>query len=133
MPMNGQVAHPGKVPDILLVHSHADQVRHNVGETLVVVSFDPDHLYVALGVRKFANVTEKFPVFLGESAEVEVRENVTQKDQPPETIVLQHLGRVAGAAALRAQMDVGKDQRIVDGRIHTSFLVRKCYGMMKCR
>jgi hypothetical protein len=30
-------------------------------------------------------------------------------------------------------VDVGKDQRIVDGRIHTSFLVRECYGMMKYR
>jgi hypothetical protein len=28
-------------------------------------------------------------------------------------------------------MDVGKDQRIVDGRIHTLFLARECYGTMK--
>jgi hypothetical protein len=30
-------------------------------------------------------------------------------------------------------MDVGKDQRIVDGRIHTLFLAGECYGTMKSR
>ena len=57
-------------------------------------------------------------MFFSESSEVEIGENVAQQNQAPETILLQHAGGVAGAAALRAQMDVREDQRVVDGRIH---------------
>jgi len=72
-------------------------------------------------------------MLFGQAAEIQVSEDVAQQNQPLETIFLQHASGLASMAGVGAQMDVGKDQRIVNGRIHTLFLARKCYGLMKDR
>ncbi len=68
-------------------------------------------------------IAEKFPVLFFQAAEVEVGENVAEENQPAKSIFLQHAGGLTGAAAVRAQVHIGKDQRVVDGRIHALFLV----------
>src|SRR4029077_15635411 len=95
------------------------------------ISFDPDDLQITLRIRELADVTEKFPVLFGQPAEIQVGEDVAQQNQPAETVLLEHASGLARAAGVRSQMHVGKDQRIVDGRIHTLILARECYGMMK--
>jgi hypothetical protein len=104
---------------------------HDFGEALVMVAFDPDDFHVSLGIRELADVAEKFPVFFGKTAEVEVGKDVAQQDQSPKQVIFQNAGGVPGTAAIRPQMQVGEDQRVVNGRIHAPFLVQKCYGVMK--
>src|SRR5258708_3294699 len=56
-----------ELPDVILIDADADQVRHDVGKSVVVIAFDPDNLDVALGIRELANVAEKLPVIFGEA------------------------------------------------------------------
>ncbi len=108
-----------KLPNVFLVHPYSDQMRHDVGQALVVIAFDPDDLDVAFGIGEFADIAEEFPVFLGEPAKIEVGKNVAQKNEPAEPALFEQVGRFLDTAALRPKMYVGEDQRIVDGRIHT--------------
>src|SRR6185437_16018005 len=59
--VNGQVTTSGVIPLIFLVNLHADQVRHDLRQTMVVVPFHPDHFNVVLRVGQLANVAEKLP------------------------------------------------------------------------
>jgi hypothetical protein len=129
--VNGQVSQPGVLPRKVLVDLYSDQMRHHVGQTMVVVPFDPDYLDLTFGIGKFADVTQEAPVLFSETAEVQVREDIAQKNQSPKRILLEHAGGIVRAAAVRAEMHVGEDQRVVDGRIHTSVLAKECYGVMK--
>jgi hypothetical protein len=70
-------------------------------------------------------------MLLGEAAEIEVGKDIAQENQSPEAIVLQHIGRLAGATGLRAKMHVGKDQRVITRRIHIYVVSNQCYGAMK--
>ena len=129
--VNGEVAESGIFPFKLLVNLYPDQMRHHIGQTMVVVPFHPHHLYLTFGIGEFADITEEAPVLFGETAEVQVREDIAQKNQSPKRILLEHAGGIVRAAAVRAEMHVGEDQRVIDGRIHTSVLAKECYGVMK--
>ena len=124
--VNGEVAQPGIFPGELLVNFHTHQVRHHIGQAAVMIAFHPDHLYLTFGIRELADVTEEAPVFFGETPEIQVGENVAQQDQSLETIFLEHAGGIVRSAAVGAKVHVGEDQRVVDGRIHTSFLANGC-------
>ncbi len=54
-----------EIPGVFLIYADSNQMRHHVGEALVVIALDPYDLNVALGIREFADVSEKLPVFLG--------------------------------------------------------------------
>jgi len=82
--MNSDVADTTKIPHVLLIYLNADQVRHDVGQPIVVVPFHPHHFNSSLGIRQFANVTEELPMFFLEAAEIEVAKDVSQKDQSGE-------------------------------------------------
>jgi hypothetical protein len=114
----------------MLENTHAYQVRHDVAESVIVIAFHPYDLKVALGIRKLANVTQKLPVIFGQASEVEVGKNVAQKDQPVKSIFLQHASGFPRMAGLRTQVQIGKDQRVVHGQIHTSVVAMECYGVM---
>ncbi len=43
-------------PDVALVHGNADEVRHDLGETLIVVPFYPDDFNLALAIGEFSNL-----------------------------------------------------------------------------
>src|ERR1700733_9283571 len=108
-------------------------MRHNVSEALVVIAFDPNNFQTAFRIGKLANESQKFPMFFSEPPKIQVCEDVAQQNQPPKTIFLQHASGLASMAGVGAQMDIRKDQRIVDGRIHTLLLPQQCYGLMKSR
>src|SRR5579863_1308938 len=131
MPMNRDVAQPAIVPGVVLVNPYSHQMRHDVGKAVVVVALDPHDFDVALGVRKFADIAEKLPMFFGQAGKIEIGEDVAQKNQPLEAIFLEHARRFAGMAGLCTQVQVRKDQRVADMQIHASVVSKQCYGVMK--
>ncbi len=118
-------------PRIFLVDADAHQVRHDVGEPVVVVAFHPHDLDIAFGIGELANVAQELPMFFGETGEVEVGKNVAQQDQPLKTVFLQHPRGFAGVAGLCTEVQVGKDQRVVDMQIHSTVVTTLCYEVMK--
>ena len=79
--MNRQVTDAVKIPFILLVDVNADQMRHHVGQTMIVIPLNPNHCDSTFRIRQLTNVTEKLPVFLLKAAEIQVAENIAQQDQ----------------------------------------------------
>jgi len=71
-------------------------------------------------------------VFFGQAGKVEVGENVAEKNQALEAILLEHASGFASVAGLCTQVQVRKDQRVVASQIHISVLSNQCYGVMKC-
>src|SRR5208282_5778473 len=107
-------------------------MRHDVGESVVMVAFHPHDFDVALGIGKLANVAEELPVLLSEAGEVEVGKDIAEQDQALETAFLEHARRFAGVAGLCTEVQVGKDQRVVGMQIHNLVVARECYEVMKC-
>ncbi len=130
MSVNRDVALSGKLPGVALVNPHAHQVRHDVREAVIVIAFHPHHFDFALRVRQLADVAEKLPVLFGEACEIEVGENIAEKNQTVEDIFLEHAGGFPRMARLRAEVQVGKDQRVAHGQIHNSIVGKECYGAM---
>jgi hypothetical protein len=50
MAMDRKVAKPVILPTVLLVDANADQVRHDVGEAVVVIAFHPHHFDISFGI-----------------------------------------------------------------------------------
>ncbi len=50
VPMDGQMTLAVVLPNVALIHRHADQVRHQVRQAVIVIALHPDHLNLALGV-----------------------------------------------------------------------------------
>jgi hypothetical protein len=78
MAMNRQMPAPAKIPHILVEDFNPDQVRHDIGKPLVVVTFHPNHISIALGIGEFADITQKLPMFFLEAPEVQITEDVAQ-------------------------------------------------------
>ena len=114
--VHGDVAQAPIFPLIFLVHADTDQMGHDFGQAVVVIAFDPDHFDVALGVGELANEAEKFPVFFFQASEIEVGENVAQQNEAAILIFLEHAQRLARAAHVRAEVQIGKDQRVISLR-----------------
>jgi hypothetical protein len=70
-------------------------------------------------------------VFFGQAGKVEIGEDVAQQDQTLKTVFLQHSRCLARVTGFRTQVQVGKDQRVVDMQIHNLVLTIECYGLMK--
>src|SRR6202050_2206871 len=131
MAVDRDVAQSAVLPGVVLVDADADQVRHDVGQSVVMIAFDPHDFDVALGIRGLANVAEELPVVFGQAGEVEVGKDVTQQDQALEAVFLQHARGFTGMAGLCTEVQVGKDQRVVAMQIHNSVVARQCYEVMK--
>jgi len=131
VPMNRDMAQSVVHPPIRLIDADAHQVRHDVGQSVVVVPFHPHDFDAALRIRKLADEAQKFPVFFFQACEIEVGKNVAQQDQPLKPAVLQDQRRLAGMTGLRPQVQVRKDQRVVDRQIHISVVAGDCYGVIK--
>ena len=78
MSVDCQVAPPAKFPRVFLEYFDSNQMRHDLRKTLIVVPFHPNHLDVALGIGKLADVTQKLPVFFLQPPEVQIAEDVAQ-------------------------------------------------------
>jgi hypothetical protein len=131
MAVDRDVAKSGVLPCVVLVDADSHQVRHDVGEPVVVIAFDPHDLDIALGIRELANVAEELPVVLGETGEVEVGKDIAQQDQALKAVFLKHARGFAGMAGLCTEVQVRKDQRVVAMQIHDLVVARQCYGVMK--
>jgi hypothetical protein len=124
--VDGDMAHAAIVPFVVLVHAHADQMRHDVGQTMVVIPFHPNHFDATLRVRQLADVAEKLPVILVEAGEVEVGEDIAQQDEPVKTALFEQIGSFPRMARFRAEVQIRKDQRVVGMRIHGLVVARDC-------
>src|SRR5262249_25378356 len=98
------------------------QVRHDLSQAVVVVSFHPDHFNVMLGIGELADVRKKLPMLFGEPPEIEVRENVSQENEAFELRALQKLQRIPRAAYLRAEMQIRNNDGIKTIPRHALFL-----------
>ena len=126
MSVDRQVSQAPILPVVVLINAHPDQVRHDVGEPVIVVPFYPDHFNVALGIRELADEAQEFPMFLRETSEIQVGKNIAQQNQPLKTILLQDLRGFPGAACRSPQMQVGEDQRVVRELVHIYLLTKQC-------
>src|SRR6516225_8601687 len=98
-------------------------MRHQVGEAQIVIAFYPHDFDIALWIRELANKGEKLPVLFLESAEIQVVEDVAQQNQTPKGCGLKQVQCVPGPADLRAQMDIGQNER-VEYALHAPILVQ---------
>ncbi len=98
---------------------------HDFGQAVVVIAFDPDHFNVALGIGELANEAEKFPVLFFQAPEIEVGENITQKNQPAILIFPEDAQRLVRAAHVRAEVQIREDQRVVYRRRHYLYCRRR--------
>src|SRR6202522_675302 len=104
-------------------------MRHDVGKPVVVIAFHPDDFDIALGIGKFADVAEELPVILGEAGKVQIGKKIAQQNQPLKAFFLQYARCFASVTCLRTEVQVGKDQRVVDMQIHDSVVAGKCYDV----
>lgn len=79
---------------------------HDVGESLVVVAFNPNDFDVSFAIREFSDIGEEFPMIAVEPREVEVREDVAQENQTAEAARSQQLQGISSTADFRPEMDI---------------------------
>jgi hypothetical protein len=132
MTVDGDVPMAVRLPGEMLVNADAHQVRHDVGQSVVVIAFHPHDLNVALGIGELANVAEELPMVFSQASKVQVGKDVTQQDEPLKAVLLQHPRGFAGMTGLCTEVQVGKDQRVVAVQIHSLVVAGHCYGVMKC-
>src|SRR5260370_7371672 len=74
MPVNSQVTDTCELPGILLIDADADQMRHDLRESVVVVAFYPNHFDFTLGIGEFQNVPQEFPLLFFQPPEIQFEE-----------------------------------------------------------
>ena len=114
--MHGGVAQALVFPLIFLVHADTHQMGHDFGQAVVVIAFDPHHFDVALGIGELANEAEKFPVLFFQASEIEVGKDIAQQNEAAILILLKNAQSLARAAHVRAEVQIRKDQRVIDLR-----------------
>ena len=90
-------------------------------KSVVVIAFDPDHFDLSLGIRELANEAEKFPVLFFQAAEIEVGKNIAQQNQAAIVIFPKNAQRLARATHVRAEVQIGQDQRVVNRWRHATY------------
>ena len=129
MSVDGEVCFALILPDVLLIDRNADEVGHDVRESVIVVAFDPNDFNLAFGIREFADVAEEVPVLLGEAAEVEVAEDVSEQDQALAADRFQKRQCIMRPADLTSKMQVREDQRIhISAGAHHTPSISSCNG-----
>jgi len=96
--VNGQVAQSVVDPDITLENRDSHKVGHDFGESFVMVAFHPNDLDVAFAIGEFANAGEKLPMIAIQAGEVEVREDIAQKNQAAEVAGLEQRDGISSPA-----------------------------------
>ena len=89
VPVYGKILFSCRCPDGLTVYRDSHEVRHDVRKTLVVISLDPNDVHVPLWIRKLPDIGEKVPVLLIETGEIQVAEDIAQKDKAAKIEALQ--------------------------------------------
>src|SRR6516225_11974135 len=96
-------------PAICLKYTYSDQVRHDVGEPVIVVPFYPNDFNSALRIREFADETQELPVFFFQTGKIEVGKDVAEQDESLKPALLEDQHRLAGVTRLRPQVQVRED------------------------
>jgi hypothetical protein len=123
MSVDGHVADAGVLPHVTLIDGNADQVRHDVGEAMIVVALDPDDFGAAARIGELANGGKELPVLALEPAEVQIGENVAEQNELAITSRLEQSEGVGSAAYFRPEVQVRKNER-VKVRHHRSRIAR---------
>jgi len=50
VPVDSDVPLAFRFPNVLLINRHSHQVRHDVGQPVIVIPFHPDYLHVSLWI-----------------------------------------------------------------------------------
>jgi len=79
---------------------------HNFGQAVIVIPFDPDHFNFTLGIGELANEDEKFPVLFFQESEIEVGEDIAEKNETAILIFLENAQRLARTAHVRAEVQI---------------------------
>ena len=106
MAVNGQVTPAVVGPDITLENRNSHKVGHHIGEAFVMIAFHPDDFDVAFAVGEFADAGEELPMIAIQAGEVEVGEDVAQKDQAAEVTGLQQRQGISSPADIRPEVNI---------------------------
>jgi hypothetical protein len=128
--MNGEMAFSKIFPHEPLVDGHANQVRHDIGQSEVMIAFDPYHLDFSFGIGKLADAGEELPVIAVQPPEIEVCEYVSQKDEPSEALGLNQIQRLARSTDLRSEVHVREQQRVDKRLRHAERVKFKRFSLM---
>jgi len=104
--VNGQVPQSVVAPDIAFENGNSHKVGHHLGEAFIMVAFHPDDFDVAFAVGEFADAGEELPMIAIQAGEVEVGEDVAQKDQAAEVTGLQQRQGISSPADIRPEVNV---------------------------
>ena len=104
--VNSQMSKALELPLVFAMDRDADQMRHHLRESVVVVSFHPDNLDAAPRIRELSYVAEKLPVLFFQPPEIQIAEYVAEENKAAEGIGFKHLQRGLSTADLRAQVQV---------------------------
>ncbi len=118
MPVDGQIAFAVCFPGVFLINRNAYQMRHHIRQAVIVIALNPYDFHAAFRVGEFSDEGEELPVLFFQAPEVEIAENVAQKNQAPEPDRAQQLKRLFGSRCFRPQMKVGEYNDIIPIRFH---------------
>src|SRR5260370_17619609 len=91
---------------------------------MVVIVLHTNQFNGEFGSRKFEDIRKKAPVVFFETRKIEIAEDITQKNEPPERVLLQHFYCIGCPAEPRAQMRVGNNDGIERRCSHLPLLPR---------
>src|SRR5260370_32984092 len=91
---------------------------------MVVIVLHTNQFNGEFGSRKFEDIRKKAPVVFFETRKIEIAEDITQKNEPPESVLLQHFYCIGCPAEPRAQMKVGNNDGIERRCSHLPLLPR---------
>jgi hypothetical protein len=131
MSMNRDIPSAGRFPGIFPVHRDAYQMRHHVPQSAIVVPFYPDHLHISFWIGEFPYVREKLPVLSFQAPEIQIAEDVTQKNQPAESDRSKEIQCLACSRDFASQMEIGENQEIIDRFLHADIVANDCYIQIK--
>lgn len=100
-------------PNIALIHRDAYEMRHDLGKAVVVVPFYPDNFNFALAVGELADLGEEHPVIAVEPAEVEIGEDVAEKNEAAIGAGCKKCQRLACPADIGTEVEIREEQRVV--------------------
>ena len=112
------------LPDVALIDGDSDQVRHYVGETMIVIAFNPDDLNAALSIGELTNLREEEPVITVQTPKVEVGKDIAQKDQAAVGAGFENGECIPGSTDFRSEVYVRQEQRVAP--VHVPIVAKLC-------
>jgi hypothetical protein len=109
-------------PCIFLIDRYPNQMRHNLGKSVVMISLDPDDLNTVAWIGELADVSKELPMLLGKAAKIQVSKDIAQQNQPLKVDRLQKSQCSTRLANVGAQVQVRDDNRVKVFSLHAPYL-----------